>query len=187
MNDLYQNKVAIGGFGDKAYWSSSESDNVIYAWFLNFYNGSLGLDGKYSIGHVRAVRALEQSAAKPSMQDIIGKPIKNIIGKPIKIGNIEVAQYDFPERMNREYAKKACAYLGEGWRLPSKEELNILYQNKVAIGGFFEGDSIDNAISVYWSSTEADLNGAWVQDFDGGSQPTRTKRQNFYFRAVRSF
>ena len=51
---------------------------------------------------------------------------KNIIGKPIKFRNIEVTQYDFPEQMKWENAKKACAALGEGWRLPSQDELYIL-------------------------------------------------------------
>ena len=41
---------------------------------------------------------------------------------------------------------KACAALGGGWRLPTKDELNILYENKDKIGGF--------ASNNYWSSTE---------------------------------
>ena len=50
---------------------------------------------------------------------------KEIIGEPIKIGNLLVAEYDFPNEMNWEDAKKACRTLGKGWRLPSKTELNI--------------------------------------------------------------
>ena len=55
---------------------------------------------------------------------------KEIIGKPIKIGNLLVAQHDFPKTMNWNDAKKACAKLGAGWRLPTKDELNLLYQRK---------------------------------------------------------
>jgi hypothetical protein len=47
--------------------------------------------------------------------------------------------------MNWNDAEKACEILGDGWRLPTIEQLNILYQNKVAIGGF--------ASDFYWSST----------------------------------
>ena len=84
---------------------------------------------------------------------------KNIIGKPIKIDNVEVAQYDFPKDMNWEDAKRFCTYLGKGWRLPTKEELNYtLYENRVAIGGF--------SSYIYWSSKESDyVEGAWAQNF----------------------
>ena len=51
--------------------------------------------------------------------------------------------------MTWEDAKKACAALGDGWRLPTKDELNILYENKDKIGGL-----IHQLRSPYWSSTE---------------------------------
>ena len=73
------------------------------------------------------------------------------------------------------------------WYLPSKDELNKLYINKVAIGGF--------ASSYYWSSTELavvwDPNGdfAWVQHFGGGGDQNGNVKDggNEYVRAVRSF
>ena len=45
----------------------------------------------------------------------------SIIGKSIKIGSLEVAQNDFPDSMTWDDAKKACAALGSGWRLPTKQ------------------------------------------------------------------
>ena len=92
---------------------------------------------------------------------VIGQS-KKIICNPIKIENLEVAQHDFPNRMTGEDAKAACAKLGEGWRLPTKDELNLLYQNKDKIGGF--------ASSYYWSSTESNDNGVWKQYFYNGLQ-----------------
>ena len=53
----------------------------------------------------------------------------------LKIGNLEIAPYDFQNRMNWQYAKKACEDLGSGWRLPIKDELLILYTNMDKIGG----------------------------------------------------
>ncbi len=47
----------------------------------------------------------------------------------IKIGNLEVMTEDLG-RMTWDDAKEACANLGDGWRLPTKDELNILYENK---------------------------------------------------------
>ena len=104
---------------------------------------------------------------------------KNIMGKPIKIDNLEVAQYDFPDKIKWHDANKACAALGDGWRLPTKDELNTLYQNKNEIGNF-NGD-------VHWSSTEADYYFAWVQNFLSGDQNYGNKDGTFYVRAVRAF
>jgi hypothetical protein len=105
---------------------------------------------------------------------------KSIIGIPIKFGNLEVAQYDYnsPIFITWGDAKIACAKLGNGWRLPSKDELDILYDNKDKIGGF--------ARDYYWSSTEFDDYDAWLQDFANGSQGHNLKFYTYYVRAVRS-
>jgi len=76
----------------------------------------------------------------------------------------------------------ARAYNGGGyidWFLPSKEELNKLYLNKVAIGGF--------ADLVYWSSSEYDATIACVQYFLNGGQGTHLKFDTDRVRAVRAF
>jgi formylglycine-generating enzyme required for sulfatase activity len=103
----------------------------------------------------------------------------NIIGKPFKISNLEVVQKDFPNVMNWNDAKEACAELGDGWRLPTKDELNILYHNKDKIGGFADG--------YYWSSTEFDNNYAWYQNFYNGFQDYFYKNVTMYVRAIRAF
>lgn len=77
------------------------------------------------------------------------KDYKNIIGKPIKNGKLLVTQYDFPNEMDWYNAKRACAALGNGWRLPTLDETAILYQNKDKIGGFAHGE-----YDYYWSSNE---------------------------------
>lgn len=104
---------------------------------------------------------------------------KAIIGKPIKIGNILVAQNDFPDysAMSWEDAKRACRSLGEGWRLPTKTELNILYMNK---------KNIKVLNSMYWSSTEQNRDGAWAQSFKSGNQLSQGKDGFFFVRAVKS-
>jgi hypothetical protein len=104
---------------------------------------------------------------------------KAIIGKPIKIGNILVAQNDFPDysAMSWDDAKKACRALGEGWRLPNKAELNILYINR---------KNIKILNSWYWSSTEHNRDGAWAQSFKSGDQLFQPKGGYFFFRAVKS-
>jgi hypothetical protein len=82
---------------------------------------------------------------------------KEIIGKPVKIGNLLVAENDFPIGMMWDDANKACRSLGKGWRLPTKNEFNILYKNREKIGGFRD--------DIYWSSTEYDNSYLWFQRF----------------------
>jgi hypothetical protein len=67
----------------------------------------------------------------------------------------------------------------DDWYLPSKDELNKLYINKTAIGGFVAGD--------YWSSSESNANNAWRQDFFIGSELDDLKSRTFNVRAVRAF
>ena len=62
---------------------------------------------------------------------------------------------------------------------PTKDELNLLYENKEKIGGF--------AGNYYWSSTEQG-NSAWIQDFNGVYQSAiGFKGDSYYVRAVRAF
>ena len=103
----------------------------------------------------------------------------SIIGKPIRIGSLEVAQNDFPKYMFWAEAVKECSDLGNGWRLPTKSELNLMYLNKDKIGGF--------ASSVYWSSTEGNSNHAWGQPFSYGTQGDYGKKNGMNVRAVRTF
>jgi len=80
-------------------------------------------------------------------------------------------------------AADICANLTLGgysdWFLPSKDELNEMYLNKAAIGGFFN--------NLYWSSTEFDSYNAWSQDFFNGYQFNYSKYFDFNVRAVRAF
>jgi len=75
-------------------------------------------------------------------------------------------------------AISACKKLGTGWRLPTKDELNMLYENKEEIGGF--------AYFFYWSSTETGNGSAWVQYFSNGVQGYYNKLNCYCVRAVRA-
>jgi len=74
------------------------------------------------------------------------------------------------------------------WYLPSKEELNLMYQNKATIdatAGANGGSGIASA--SYWSSTEYFSFYAWLQYFDDGHQDGSDKFSTFRVRAVRAF
>jgi hypothetical protein len=102
-----------------------------------------------------------------------------IIGKPIRIGSLLVAQYSFPNQLTWYEAKKACAALGKGWRLPTINELKVLYQNRIKIRGFES--------RMYWSSTEVSSNGSWTYNFMGGDKQFDLNSNRDYVRAVRAF
>ena len=65
------------------------------------------------------------------------------------------------------------------WYLPSKYELNLLYLQTIAVGGF--------ASAYYWSSTELNKDNAWIQAFDSGNQTNNLKLFTNRVRAVRAF
>jgi len=67
------------------------------------------------------------------------------------------------------------------WYLPSKTELNKLFINRIAIGGF--------ANNNYWSSTEKDFYHPWLQNFPSGNQSSSYNKTipDYYVRAIRSF
>ncbi|MBK7629084.1 MAG: DUF1566 domain-containing protein [Bacteroidales bacterium] len=65
------------------------------------------------------------------------------------------------------------------WYLPSRDELNKLYLNQSAIGGF--------STSVYWSSSEYNEFAASTVAFGPGGISNVFKYETHYVRAVRSF
>ena len=65
------------------------------------------------------------------------------------------------------------------WRMPTKFELNEMYVQRVAIGGF--------AYNYYWSSTGYSYDTAWRQLFGLGGQYASSKGGSNYVRSVRAF
>jgi hypothetical protein len=79
-------------------------------------------------------------------------------------------------------ATVARAFQGGGktdWFLPSKDELNLLYLQRSAIGGFASKD--------YWSSSEVAASNAWFQAFTNGNRAYSSKRYSNSVRPVRAF
>ena len=104
------------------------------------------------------------------------------------------------QRGDTDSAARLCADLVEGgygdWYLPSKEELNLMWDNLADS----DGDNINTgpsdanniggfAASFYWSSSEfefAELS-AWEQRFSNGIMFTGNKDNNSRVRAIRAF
>jgi hypothetical protein len=89
------------------------------------------------------------------------------------------------------YAAKLCSDLSLGgysdWYLPSKYELNLMYQNIGQGNALGLGNVGGFANNFYWSSTEDDSYSAWGQYFFSGYQLDDPKGTNYYVRAVRAF
>ena len=104
--------------------------------------------------------------------------VSQIIGTTYKLDSIEIAQYDLPTEVTWYNAKRECKELGKGWRLPTKEELDKMYNNKDLIGNFVNNN--------YWSSTEYDSRYAWMQVFIHKSIAITLKEGHINARAVKS-
>jgi len=80
-------------------------------------------------------------------------------------------------------AKIACEnFVSEGfadWFLPNREQLNQLYQQRIAVGNFDE--------NYYWSSTEQSSDIAWNQNFFVSDQYKYYKANVAQVRPVRVF
>jgi len=96
-------------------------------------------------------------------------------------GGLVVAKQDATTGVNWSSAVSLCNnYTLEGltdWRLPSKNELITMYNNKNLIGGFKDGD--------YWSSTSYDGSYAWCVSFTNGGVLNVYKSYLRYVRCVR--
>jgi hypothetical protein len=88
--------------------------------------------------------------------------------------------YTFNEA--QEYAKGLNAYGHKDWRVPTKAELNVLFNNRAAIGGFNVTGS--NPAGWYWSASEDKWN-AWIQRFSDGYQNLNAKDGHLSIRCVR--
>ena len=84
-----------------------------------------------------------------------------------------------------EAEKVAEGYRGGGfsdWRLPTKEELNLVYQN-LRKPGIITGTGDD----WHWSSSQYHSTIAWAQRFGDGGQVPNSDHYEYAVRAIRSF
>jgi hypothetical protein len=72
----------------------------------------------------------------------------------------------------------------DDWRVPSKNELSVLFNNRAAIGGFDISGSYP--AGWYWSSSEGNRWGTWCQRFSDGLQAGNLTDAHASVRLVRS-
>ena len=90
--------------------------------------------------------------------------------------------YDTEAMVNDASKHDANGAKFNDWRLPTKDELNLIFMQKDSIGGFTD-------TLYYWSSAELDNYYAWGQLFwyGDGSQDNYPKTTRSNVRAVRAF
>jgi hypothetical protein len=110
--------------------------------------------------------------------DGVGAGLKNTAIIIANQGPVDGAT--FAARICNEYSVTVAGVTYGDWYLPSKHELNLLFQKKAVVGGF--------ASNHYWSSTEFDLSIACHQSFNNGFQGNYfIKGSTTYVRAIRAF
>lgn len=143
-----------------SFWSSSER------------NSELAQNRSLSVNHKRVILNFDDKRKGSSVR-LVQDTFQQTSG--FKLGKLEIFNSDIGELSHND-AKLACMKLGDGWRLPSKLELNTIYENKKLINGLTE--------AFYWSSDNADgiIGSAWGQNFSDGFQntcSTAIKYKNF--------
>jgi hypothetical protein len=103
------------------------------------------------------------------------------IMSPITGKRLRVASKDFDKPMMYDKAKQACADVGYGWRLPSIEELRVIYNELHKKG------KADFRPLGYWSVSEYRAVSAWVFYFQHGNPNVSKKNSSLYVRAVKDY
>jgi hypothetical protein len=93
------------------------------------------------------------------------------------------APLTFTFNQAQKYAAKLEAHGHRDWRVPTKGELNVLYNNHAGIGGFDISGSYP--AGWYWSSSQNGNLIAWAQRFSDGHQTSLYKFFDSSLRCVR--
>jgi len=83
----------------------------------------------------------------------------------------------------QKYAAQLDAHGHKDWHVPTKAELNVLFNNRAAIGGFNVTGSYP--AGWYWSASSSTGWHAWDQRFSDGGQDYVTKDDHSAIRCVR--
>ena len=176
VSDMAYQK-AHQGHGDKVV-GDAHADGIIF--YLADTPTDLNGDGKPDLGLVAAT-ADPESAPWGCNGNISGADGTGVGTGRQNTDDILAGCNDSPIAASLARAHNGGGYTD--WFLPSKDELNLMYENlhKEGLGGF--------ASVYYWSSTEFGFNDAWLQSFSNGGQSGYPKSisDNLSVRAVRAF
>jgi len=156
------------------------SGYVLYSYSTTVQHGLIAATADQSTGIIWAVTAY-QSTSVPGTLTTLGSGAANTDKIIAQQNGADITTY-------AAGLARACtdgSY--SDWYLPSKDELNKLWEN---LGSTQEMRTANGFASYYyWSSTELNSysNDAEIQDFGNGYQYNGRKDNTFYVRAVRAF
>ena len=91
-------------------------------------------------------------------------------------------------KCNWNDAAKWCANYGRGWRLPTKDELHVIYRNKAVINSALKINGYTMLEHEYWASEIYNNgNNAWSVYMFNGNTCSLPKDFDIYVRAVTVF
>jgi hypothetical protein len=149
--------------------------------FYIFKSGDLGYVANETHGLIAAT--VDQSSGIVWYNSINGNQTTGATGTAIGTGKSNTDKILFVQGTPASYAAGlARAYRGgdyTDWYLPSRDELNLLYTQKVMVGGF--------TTAYYWTSTETSTNDAhFTIFFNGTNYPCCEGSQKYYTNSVRA-
>ena len=99
-------------------------------------------------------------------------------------GNFVVSATGGESTMTWEQAAAYCQEKGEGWRLPTQNELMYLY----GLAPAFSGNAAFNTSADHWSATlvNGNTNNAWIEGFFNGTMNNKAKTSSSYPRCVKT-
>ena len=160
--------------------SQSNSSDAVAAFQIGqHYNGGIifYIDNSGQHGLIASETDLSTQVAWNNGQNIV----TGATGVAVGSGKSNTKKIVAAQGKTTSYAALLCfQYKSEGfkdWYLPSKNELNLLYQQRAVLG----------ISGQYWSSSEAGKGKAWDQEFGGGFAFKDSKSFTLQVRAVSAF
>ncbi len=140
-------------------------------------------DPVYKFGYYRPVSSKKQvgtSAAIGSGKENT-QALVSAMGSQAYASPSGSSQAMYAARAAFDYSKTVDGVMHKDWFLPSKDELDLMYQNlhKKNLGGFSDGN--------YWSSTENQYSQARYHNFKKGKSSSTARFYDFMVRPIRVF
>ena len=105
------------------------------------------------------------------------------IGVGLPNTNAMIAKYATNTSYWWKLIKEKRDNTGLDWFMPSKDELDMVYDNRTVITG--QGGDAFKTDTYYWSSSENGKYYAWYKNFSGSSQNYDFKESSFHCRLLR--